>query len=112
MDEHLAERPPAPEGPPEPAEVAIPQLRFLRGLVTALAAIMSAGIIAIVALLWLRLAPGAGTPPLPPGLALPEGTSAAAVTFAKDWTVVVTETGEILLYDRAGALKSRVTPGD
>ena len=38
------------------------------------------------------------------------GAAPAAVTFARDWVVVVTETGEVLLYDRQGRLKDRVQP--
>ena len=34
----------------------------------------------------------------------------AAVTFARDWVVVVTETGEVLLYDRQGRMRDRVQP--
>ena len=45
---------------------------------------------------------------LPANLALPAGTSPAAVTFARDWTVVVTEAGEVLVYDRAGQLRQQV----
>ena len=40
----------------------------------------------------------------PDSLALPEGTRPAAVTQARDFTVVVTDTGEILLFDADGAL--------
>lgn len=73
---------------------------------------MGAGLIAIVALLWLRLGP----PPAPMPPVLPEGTQIpadirpAAVTFARDWLVVVSESGEILLFDRTGALRSRLAP--
>ncbi|HRO13455.1 MAG TPA: DUF6476 family protein [Paracoccus sp. (in: a-proteobacteria)] len=41
---------------------------------------------------------------------MPAGTRPAAVTFARDWTVVVGEGGEILLYDRAGVLRQNVAP--
>lgn len=87
----------------------MPHLRYLKRLVTGLAVVMGAGIVAIVALLWLRLAPGE-VPALPPEIALPAGAEAAAVTFSRDWTVVVTAAGEVLLYDRAGTLRQRVTP--
>lgn len=70
---------------------------------------MGAGIIAIVALLWLRLAPGA-LPTLPEHISLPPGAQIASVTFARDWTVVVTADGQVLLYDQAGALRQRVDP--
>ncbi|MBU3029248.1 hypothetical protein KNW02_03815 [Paracoccus sp. XHP0099] len=88
---------------------AVPELRFLKTLVTGLSLVMGFGMIAIVALLWLRLGQPA-LPDLPPEIALPEGTAAAAVTFARDWIVVVTEAGEILLYDRSGRLRDRLQP--
>lgn len=100
MDEGLAEPPPAPE--------AVPHLRYLKALVTGLSMVMALGMVAIVALLWLRLAPGGAVPALPPQIALPEGVAVEAVTFARDWTVVVTESGEVLLYDRSGVLRQRV----
>ncbi len=87
----------------------MPELALLRRVVVGLALVMGLGIAAIVAILWLRLS----QPPLPelPGaIALPAGARAAAVTFARDWTVVVTDGGEILLYDRTGALRQRVAP--
>ena len=91
---------------------AVPELRLLRGLVTGLALVMGLGMIAIVALLWLRL--GQPTlpdlPDLPEGMVLPDGAQAQAVTFARDWIVVVTDAGEVLLYDRSGALRDRVQP--
>ena len=91
------------------ADQQVPDLRWLRRLVTGLAVVMGLGIVAVVAILWVRLSQPP-LPELPPGLALPEGESAAAVTFARDWTVVVTDAGEVLLYDRAGALRQRVLP--
>ena len=90
-------------------EEALPMLRWLRVLVTSLAAVMGIGVLVIAALLWLRLAE-APLPELPPEIALPEGARAAAVTFARDWIVVVTEAGEVLLYDRQGRLRDRVQP--
>ena len=84
-------------------------LRWLRVLVTALAVVMGVGVLVIAALLWLRLSE-APLPKLPDQIALPEGAAPAAVTFARDWVVVVTETGEVLLYDRQGRLKDRVQP--
>ena len=102
----MSDRLPEPPPPPE----AIPHLRYLRCLVSALAIVMALGIAAIVALLWFRLAPGA-VPVLPPALTLPEGAVAEAVTVARDWTVVVTRSGEVLVYDRAGTLRQRVMPG-
>lgn len=84
-------------------------LRWLRVLVTSLAAVMGIGVLAIAALLWLRLSE-VPLPELPPGIALPDGARAEAVTFARDWIVVVTDAGEVLLYDRQGRLRDRVQP--
>ena len=75
-------------------------------MVTGLALAMGVGILSLVAILWLRLAQPP-LPVLPEGVVLPAGARAAAVTFARDWTVVVTEAGEVLVYDRAGRLKDR-----
>ena len=85
----------------------LPEARFLRRLVTGLAVTMGLGMVAITAILWLRLSQPP-LPVLPEGVALPAGARAAAVTFARDWTVVVTEAGEVLVYDRAGQLRQRV----
>jgi hypothetical protein len=86
-----------------------PELRFLKLLVAALAATMIAGILAIVALLALRL-PGQPAPlALPEGLTLPPGARAEALSFGRDWVVVLTEDGAALVYDRAtGVLRNRV----
>ncbi|MFC3569533.1 MULTISPECIES: DUF6476 family protein [Paracoccus] len=90
-------------------EEALPMLRWLRFLVTALAAVMGLGVLVIAALLWLRLSE-APLPELPEHIALPEGATPAAVTFARDWIVVVTEAGAVLLYDRQGRLRDQVQP--
>lgn len=87
-------------------------MRWLKRLVTGLALVMGVGILAIAAVLWVRLGPGAAPPlpVLPAGLVLPEGVRPAAVTFAKGWLVVVSEAGEVLLFDASGTLRQRVTP--
>ncbi|WP_273503282.1 DUF6476 family protein [Paracoccus sphaerophysae] len=87
-------------------QAKVPELAWLRRVVTGLALAMGLGIVALVAILWLRLSQPP-LPDLPAGIALPAGARAAAVTFARDWTVVVTEAGEVLVYDRAGRLKDR-----
>lgn len=84
-------------------------LRWLRLLVTSLAVVMGLGVLAVVAILWLRLS-DAPLPELPDTIALPQGAKPAAVTFARDWVVVVTDGGAVLLYDRQGQLRDSVTP--
>lgn len=91
------------------AAKAVPELRLLRWLVTGLALVMGLGMIAIVALLWMRLGQPV-LPDLPDAIALPQGASPAALTFARDWIIVVTDAGEVLLYDRSGALRDRIQP--
>lgn len=85
-------------------------LRYLKALVTGLAVVMGLGIIGIVAVLWIRLGPVETLPKLPAAIALPEGATPEAVTFARNWIVVVTDAGEILLYGRDGQLHNRVQP--
>ena len=89
---------------------AAPEVVFLKRLVTALAFVMGFGMIAIVALLWIRLGSGPMLPDLPASITLPDGATANAVTFARDYIVVVTDAGEVLLFDRNGALRDRITP--
>ncbi|MDP5305707.1 DUF6476 family protein [Paracoccus spongiarum] len=90
------------------AAKAVPELRFLKALVTGLTLVMGLGMIAIVALLWLRLGQPA-LPDLPDVIALPEGAAAEAVTFADDWIVIVTDRDEVLVYDRSGSLRDRIS---
>lgn len=82
-------------------------LRLLRWMVTVLTATMILGLLAIVALLVIRLS---ATPEvLPEALALPAGATARAFTRGEDWLAVVTDADEILIYDRAtGALRQRI----
>jgi hypothetical protein len=85
-------------------------LRFLKLLVTALTAVMIVGLLTIVGLLVTRLGTAAPLPALPDSVDLPAGATPAAITFAHDWLVVVTEAGEILLYrPEGGAPVSRTT---
>ncbi len=87
----------------------MPELRWLKLLVTGLTFVMGLGVIAIVALLWMRLSQPM-LPDLPASIALPDGAEVQSLTFAPDHIIVVTRTGEILLYDRNGALKDRLQP--
>lgn len=79
-----------------------PDLRFLKLLVTTLAAVMILGLLTITGLLVTRLGAPVPLPALPESVILPEGAQPAAVTFAQEYLVVVTEAGEILLYARSG----------
>lgn len=97
------------EGDWKQAADAVPELRWLKALVTGLAVVMGLGIIAIVVLLWMRLSQPM-LPDLPANISLPDGAKAEAVTFARDFIVVVTDAGEVLFYDRSGALKDQLAP--
>lgn len=90
------------------AAKAVPELRFLRVLVTGLTLVMGVGMIAVVALLWLRLSQPT-LPDLPDTIVLPQGAQPAAVTFSADRIIVVTQDDRVLVYDRAGALVGQVT---
>jgi hypothetical protein len=75
---------------PEP-----PRLRQLRLLVTALTLTLILGVIAIVALLVIRLgALGGGRVVLPDEIRLPASEKARAVTLGTDWIAVVTVDGD------------------
>ena len=89
------------------AAKAVPELRFLKTLVTGLTLVMGLGMVAVVAMLWLRLNQPV-LPELPAAIALPEGAEAGAVTFARDRIVVLTTDDRVLVYDRAGALVGQV----
>ena len=76
-------------------------VRYLRILVTALAAAMVAGILVIAAVIVIRF-PTAAPPSLPESVALPAGTSATAFTVGDGWIAVVTSDGHILIYGAEG----------
>lgn len=85
-------------------------LRWLRGLVTALTAVMILGILAVVALLVIRLpdVSALAAPPLPDALRLPAGAEPLAVTQGRGWFAVVTEDDRILIFGADGALRQEV----
>ncbi len=94
---------------PDGGEAALPELRFLKALVTALAGVMILGLLAILAILVIRFSQEPEAPILPATLTLPEGTTARAVTFGRGWYAVVTEADDILIFDAAtGALRQTV----
>lgn len=83
-------------------DVEVRGLRLLRHLVTVLTLVMIAGIVIIVALLWLRLN-AATVPAFPESLALPAGAVPQAVTRGEGFVAVVTEDGRIFILDPTGA---------
>ncbi len=69
---------------------------------------MIVGLLVVVALLVIRLAPG-GEVAVPERLVLPSGAEAVAFTQGTDWVAVVTADDRILIYDRAtGVLRQTV----
>lgn len=92
----------APSGAGIGPEPLPPQLRFLKTLVTVLAATMIAGVITIVALLVIRLNAPAPLPLLPAAIHLPDGEKAEAVTFGPGWIAVVSDAGRIHIFDQPG----------
>jgi hypothetical protein len=75
-------------------------LRFLRGLVTVLTAVMILGVITIVALLVIRLnAPAPQVLVAPGDFALPDGVGAVGLSVIEDRTVIVGNDGVIRVYD-------------
>ncbi len=70
---------------------------------------MIVGVITVVGLLVTRLPDGkALPPPLPATLAMPEGATAAAVTFGTRWIAVVTTDNRILIFAADGSLRQQV----
>jgi hypothetical protein len=93
--------------PPIP-EAEARNLRFLRRLVTLLTAVMILGLVAVVALLVIRLQVPSG-PFVPDAIVLPEGVTATAYTQGTGWIAIVTSDDEILIYDPDGhALVRRI----
>lgn len=88
-------------------DAKVPELAWLRRVVTGLAVVMGIGVLAVAAILWVRLS-APPLPQLPAQIALPDGAVPAAVTFARGWTVVVTDAGEVLVFDSSGKLRQQV----
>lgn len=68
-------------------------------MVTLLMVVMMAGIVGIFGLIWHRYSKAQA--PLPEVITLPSGERAAAYTQGVDWYAVVTESNQILIFDRA-----------
>ncbi|MEM6635647.1 MAG: DUF6476 family protein [Pseudomonadota bacterium] len=96
--------------PEAPEDQELPRdLKFLRTLVTVLTATMILGVLAIVALLVIRLQAPSAPPPWPDQISLPDGVRPLAVTRGDDWYAVVTDDRRILILDAAtGALRQEV----
>ncbi len=83
-------------------------LRVLRILVTVLTVTMIVGLITVVVTFVTRF-PDATPVALPDQVTLPTGETATAVTFGPDWYGVVTDSDQILIFDRdSGALRQTV----
>ena len=76
-------------------------------MVTVLTTVMIVGVVVVIGLLVTRLTRDAQV--LPEAIVLPQGATAVAFTQAADWYAVVTDGGEILIFDRmSGALRQTV----
>ena len=84
----------------------IPQLRFLRALVTVLAGVMIAGLLVLIVLIVISFR--SQGPTLPETITLPDGLSPTAFTAGTGWYAVVTDTDEILIYAKDGTLHQRI----
>lgn len=91
----------------------IPQLRFLRGLVTVLAGVMIVGLLVLIVLIVIRFRHDSGTtfPALPAAITLPDDATPQAITAGPGWYLVVTTDGRALVYGTDGApvSESRLT---
>jgi len=84
----------------EPQEPA--NLKFLRMLVTVLTGTMIIGVVVIIGLVVMRITAEPAKMGLPDNITLPQGASVSAFTVGDGWYAVVTNAGEILIYDRSG----------
>lgn len=76
-------------------------------MVTVLTTVMIFGVVIVIGLLVTRLSRNA--PVLPSEIVLPDDGKAIAFTQGADWYAVVTDTNEILIFDRmTGALRQTV----
>ena len=95
-----------PEGLEE-NEVDPSLVRYLKLLVTTLAGVMIVGLVAVIALLVIRLNDKPAM--LPETVVLPKGVEAKAVTMGETWYAIVTQGDEILIFERlSGKLHQRV----
>ena len=95
--------------PSDGPQAPLPEVRFLKILVTTLTATMIVGLVAIIALLVIRLPGAAPLPELPAVITLPEGARVQSLTFARDHLVVVTDQDMVLIYTPQGELRQSLT---
>jgi uncharacterized integral membrane protein len=90
-----------PETSTEGADLP-PQLRWLKRLVTVLTVTMIGGVLAITALLVIRLNAGPAPVVIAPGdFALPAGVAITGISVVGGRTVIVGDDGVIRVYDSA-----------
>ena len=89
---------------PDQTDLNVPQLTFLRRLVTILTLTMIGGIITLVTLIFLRFQDRPASLTLPNSITLPQGNTPVAFTKGAGWYAVVTSSNQILIYDPNGTL--------
>ncbi len=100
---------------PQADTAPLPELKFLKTLVTVLAGTMIVGLIAVIALLVIRLGPqnnpqqalpaglsGSQALTLPESLLLPEGKTAQSVSYSANRIVILTTDDDVLVFDHTG----------
>ncbi|MEC7763858.1 MAG: DUF6476 family protein [Pseudomonadota bacterium] len=84
-------------------------VRYLKWLVTTLTVTMIVGLVVLIAVIVMRLNETPGQS-FPDQIALPEGTTASAITRGSDWIAVVTSDDRILIFDLTGqTLRQEIT---
>ena len=89
---------------PDEPEQNVPNLTFLRRLVTILTLTMIGGILALVTLIFIRFQGEAKPVSLPDRISLPDGARPVAFTKTREWYAVVTEDDLIMVFDTNGVL--------
>ena len=89
---------------PEDEGQDLPQLRFLRVLVSVLAGVMILGLLVLITLIVIRFRekPAAPPPTLPATITLPADATPQAVTAGPGWYLIVTTDGRALVFRADG----------
>ncbi|MBF9034675.1 hypothetical protein HKCCE2091_10520 [Rhodobacterales bacterium HKCCE2091] len=99
---------------PDDAPALPPDLRFLKGLVTVLTAVMILGVITVAALLVIRL--NDDPPPMvisPGDYAVPDGVAVTGYSIADGHVILTGDDGVIRVYDaETGTLTREIGLGD